>query len=295
MIGFITIHYKDKSEFEQFVLEEKMFTSKLIKKDLNSENFTYPLEAKYQSMSYKIDEYKGYLFGNIRLFYSEEKAVKYTNAFGYSNLCESIDLLSIHTTQIESTTISRISIVFNVFMPISGDYMIKNNIIMHKLLGYNHNLSEDLKKGVKIFEYHNYKFCFSSAMKKRKVNKDLLTVRLDFKTSAELRKIGLYNIKDLKIKSKLEGLFNIFLHRLNELTIIDSIENWDVFSEIDRQQLITYMDPRFWDNLLIRSKRNTKYRAKKDFERMQKVYKLNTLQNLLREKIIIEFDSFINN
>lgn len=295
MIAFITIHYKDKSEFEQFVLKEKMFTSKFIKKDLNSENFKYPLEAKYQCMTYKIDEYKGYLYGNIRLFYFEEKGIKYTSFFGHSNLCESIDLLSLHTTQIESTTISRITVVFNVFMPISGDYMIKNNIIMHKLLGYNHNLSEDFKKGVKIFEYHNYKLCVFSAMKKGKIKKDLLTVKLDFKTSAELRKIGLNNIKDLKDKSKLKDLFDIFLKRLNEFTIIDSIENWDVFSKIDGQQLITYMNPRFWDNLLIRSKRNTKYRAKKDFERIQKAYKLNSLQNLLKDKIIIEFDSFINN
>lgn len=55
------------------------------------------------------------------------------------------------------------------------------------------------------------------------------------------------------------------------------------------------MNPGFWNNLLIRNKRTTKYLAKKDFEKLQKEYKLNTLRDLLREKIIIEFDSFINN
>jgi hypothetical protein len=81
----------------------------------------------------------------------------------------------------------------------------------------------------------------------------------------------------------------------NELTIIDGIQESDVFSERDKQKLITYMNPSFWNNLLIRNKRTTKYLAKKDFEKLQKEYKLNTLRDLLREKIIIEFDSFINN
>ncbi len=295
MIGFITVHYKDKREFEQFVSKEKKFTSKLIKKDLDSENFIYPLEAKYQGMSYKIDEHKGYLYGNIRFFYSEEKGVKYTSVFGYSNLYESIDLLAKQTVQIDSTTLSRLTIVFKIYMPISGEEMIKNNIIMYKLLGYNHNLSEDLKKGLKVFEYHNYKFCFISEVSKGNKNKNSLTVRLEFKTSAELRKLGLNNIKDLKDKLKLKGLFDVFLKRFNELTIIDSIHDFDVFSEIDKQKLITYMNPSSWDNLLIRNKRTVKYLAKKDFEILQKEYKLNTLRDLLRKKIIIEFDSFINN
>lgn len=295
MIGFITLHYKDKREFEQFVLKEKKFKSKLYKKDLCSENFIYPLEAKYQGMSYKIDEYKGYLYGNIRFFYSEEKGVKYTSVFGYSNLCESIDLLAKQTVQIDSTTLSRLTIVFKIYIPISGEEMIKNNIIMYKLLGYNHNLSEDLKKGIKVFEYHNYKFCFISEVSKGNKNKKSLTVRLEFKTSADLRKLGLNNIKDLKDKLKLKGLFDIFLKMFNGLTIIDGIQESDVFSERDKQKLITYMNPSFWNNLLIRNKRTTKYLAKKDFEKLQKEYKLNTLRDLLREKIIIEFDSFINN
>ena len=295
MIGFITVHYKDKREFEQFVLKEKKFTSKLIKKDLDSENFIYPLEAKYQGMSYKVDEYKGYFYGNIRFFYSEEKGIKYTSLFGYSNLCESIDLLIKHTVQIDSTTLSRLTIVFKIYVSISGNDLIKNNIIMHKLLGYNHNLSEDLKKGVKIFEYHNYKLGVFSEMKKGNNSRKSLTVRLEFKTSAELRKLGLNNIKDLKDKLKLKGLFDVFLKRFNELTIIDSIQDFDVFSEIDKQKLITYMNPSSWDNLLIRNKRTVKYLAKKDFEILQKEYKLNTLRDLLRKKIIIEFDSFINN
>jgi hypothetical protein len=295
MIGFITVHYKDKREFEQFVLKEKKFKSKLYKKDLCSENFIYPLEAKYQGMCYKIDEYKGYLYGNIRFFYSEEKGVKYTSVFGYSNLCESIDLLAKQTVQIDSTTLSRLTIVFKIYIPISGEEMIKNNIIMYKLLGYNHNLSEDLKKGIKVFEYHNYKFCFISEVSKGNKNKKSLTVRLEFKTSADLRKLGLNNIKDLKDKLKLKGLFDIFLKMFNGLTIIDGIQESDVFSERDKQKLITYMNPSFWNNLLIRNKRTTKYLAKKDFEKLQKEYKLNTLRDLLREKIIIEFDSFINN
>lgn len=294
MIGFITVHYKDKREFEQFVLKEKKFKSKLYKKDLCSENFIYPLEAKHQGMSYKIDEYKGYLYGNIRFFYSEEKGVNYSSAFGYSNLCESIDLLTKQTVQIERTTLSRLTFAVKITTQFSGNDLIKNNIIMHKLSGYNHNLSEDLKKGVKIFEHHNYQLAISSEIKKGSENNMSITIKLVFKTSAEFRKLGINNINDLKDKAKLEALFCLFIKRFNELTIIDSIHSYDIFSKADKQNISIYLDPNFWDNLLCKNKRQTRYLEKKNFERIQQEHKLNSLKSLLIELIIHEFNSFIN-
>jgi hypothetical protein len=292
MIGFITIHYKDKRELEQFVLKNDKFKSLIIKQEIHSNSFIYPLVTSYQGMNFKVDEYKAYISGNIKSYYVLEKQYRYCDEFGYLNLCESIDLLAKETIQIEITTLSKLTIVFNLDSPICGSQLIKKNIIMHKLIGYNHNKTPNLKNELKLFEHHNYTLGIFSTFNKKSYS---ISIRLEYKTSAEFTKLGIKNIIDLKDKVKLTKLFTVFLKRFDELTIIDKIQDYDEFSKEDKKKLSIYMEPNFWDNLLKEDKRNSRYLAKKEFEKIQIKYKLNSLKNSLREQLIEEFNLFINN
>ncbi len=293
MIGFVSLHYKNKVLLEDFILTNKIFDQVISKKDLKTNKVLYPIESSYKGMTYKVDDYKGYLFGNLKYFYLKEESDVLSRQFNYSNLCICIDLLVAKTVKIESTTISKLTLVFDLNIIKSANHFINNNLLMHKLIGYNHDVDSNSKKELKQFERHNYIFGVYSLVKKSSKCKNLLRIELRINKSIEFKKLQIYSILDLKNKTKLRGLFSLFLKRYDELTIIDDIESYDMFLEKDRSKMLLYMNPTYWYNLTVHNKRQAKLNAKKDFERIQTKYNLNHLKSQIRELLIRDFETFI--
>ena len=107
--------------------------------------------------------------------------------------------------------------------------------------------------------------------------------------------LGVKTILDLKYKEVLKKLFNIFLNKYDNLVIINSVINPELFTIKDKLKMPLYMNIDYWVELPKEKNRQAKYRARKDFERIQRDYSLNTLKKELRESLISAFNNFINN
>lgn len=295
MIGYVTIHYKDKRRLEEYIISHPSFENVTMKKNIKTDNVIYPIEASQNKILYRIDDYKGYLNLNLRSLYFDVINSNYSSFYCYSQHCISIDILSKKTIDLNNSTLSRLSIVFYINPNVSSKHLIKSNIIMHKYTGYNHNLFSTSRRNLKQFEHFNFLIGVSFLPSKKDNLSNTLKIELRLLKSNEYKKYGISNINDLRDKNKLNHLFSMFLRRFDELTIIDDIADFDLFSEKDKIDVIKYLNPDFWHLLTLSGRRQKKLWHKRNFERIQNEYKLNTLKCSLRESIIISFNHFINN
>ena len=108
--------------------------------------------------------------------------------------------------------------------------------------------------------------------------------------------MGIRNLLDLKDKTKLRMLYAEFLKRLDQLTIVDSIHDYDQFSLVDQKQILLYMNVNYWTSLSKKpAGRKERERAKKNFKSLQEKYNLNTIKIEIRRLLKREFERLISN
>ncbi len=214
MIGYVTIHYKDKRRLEEYIISHPSFENVTMKKNIKTDNVIYPIEASQNKILYRIDDYKGYLNLNLRSLYFDVINSNYSSFYCYSQHCISIDILSKKTIDLYNSTLSRLSIVFYINQNVSSKHLIKSNIIMHKYTGYNHNLFSTSRRNLKQFEHFNFLIGVSFYPQKRQpvkyiknrikiIEKQWIQENMAFQTSMIL-----------EIKNKLNHLFSMFLKKV---------------------------------------------------------------------------------
>jgi hypothetical protein len=195
---------------------------------------------------------------------------------------------------IENSRITQLYFGFTINLDFKAEDFIRKNLLMYAYKGYNHNKSSTSKKNLKIFDYEEFEIMFSADKVQDDFKQNNLKVELRIKESSALKKLGVKTILDLKYKEVLKKLFNIFLNKYDNLVIINSVINPEQFIIKDKIKMPLYMNPDYWVELPKEKNRQAKYRARKDFERIQRDYSLNTLKKELRESLISAFNNFIN-
>ena len=290
MIGLITLHYEDKSRLEEFILQSKSSMDNIsMTQDIINDKVRYPLISSQNLIEYRVDQYKGYVQLNLRRYYSDEFNRKYIQEFNYSHLCMCIEILTKNIVDIERTTLSKLSIVLYLKVEMPPKKLINSCILMHNLNNYNHNLSPNYKGTLKQFEYHNYVLGVYSL----DGSETHLKIALRYKKSAEYRKLGIRKIVDLMDKTNLSRLYNNFLRRFDELTIIDN-ESSATICNSDKKKLLEYSNPIFWKKLDNSGNRRVKTYHKRKFELLQIKYNLNTLKTSLANSIIQNINQFLD-
>ncbi|MFT4645938.1 MAG: hypothetical protein ACI8ZX_002361 [Planctomycetota bacterium] len=301
MIDFIKIHYRDKSRFEPFMLNEQNFEDVYKTVEFHTGEINYPYRTSYESMDYGVSEKTGYIKNSLHKFYNviKKKGEHNYNNFTYSNLCESIDLLLKKMIDDENTRITQLEFGLNITTSIPAEEIIRRNIMMHKHKGVNHNKKFYGQGEFKQFDHHNYFIKIYDKAKQYKkefrLKQNILRFELKFTKAIEFQKAGVFNITDLKDKAKLRKLFILLLERFDELTIIDDLDNMNLMNSQDMNNFHKYLNPRFWESLSEQGKRQSKSRYKKDFERIQREFNLNQTKQELRSLLFQKFIFLINN
>jgi len=300
MIDFIKNHYRDKSNFEPFMLNEQNFENVYKTVEYHTGEIKYPYRTSYESMDYGVSQKTGYIKNSLHKFYNviKNNGDHNYNDFTYSNLCESIDLLLKKMVDVESRRITQLEFGWNITTSVPAEEIIRRNILMHNYKSVNHNRKFYGQGEFKQFDHHNYFIKIYDKAKQYKkefkLKQNILRFELKFTKAIEFQKAGVFNLLDLKDKSKLRKLFILLLRRFDELTIIDDI-GLNLMNSQDMNNYSKYLNPRFWESLSEQGKRQSKSRYKKDFERIQKEFNLNQTKEDLRALLIQKFISLINN
>lgn len=298
MITYKKSYYRRKNNLEWFLLRKDNFRDVSKRFELSSKNVIYPILAKENGFTYKVNKYQGYIYGSLHYFYFYRNRLDYkpNTDLTYSQMCKAIDAHVKRTVDIEESKIITLYFGFTLTTNFKAEDFIRKNVLMHNYKGYNHNKgTSSNKKELKIFDYDEYDIVLSADKNQDNFKQNKLKVELRIKDSKVLANLGVCNDFDLKKKRVVEKLFDLLLKKYDELIIVDSCENLDQFSNKEQLKIPLYMNIDYWKELPKIKDRQAKSRSRKDFERIQSEYSLNTLKKELRELLINAFDNFLKN
>ncbi|WP_157111599.1 hypothetical protein [Nonlabens spongiae] len=263
--------------------------------EFHSGKIRYPYRVSFNSMDASVTEKHGYVKNSIHKSHNDRMGLgaHNYNDFGYDDLCKTIDYIDYRCGGLDQSNLTQLEFGFNIQIPIAAALIIKNNVLMHKLKGPNQVRRFEGSGMYKQFTYNNYIVKIYDKALQYKLPYNLLRFEIKFLKARELRKLGIYKLKDLKNKANLRRLLLKLLERFDELTVIDPFEESDI-NESDREKLTRYKNPNYWEVDMQRMSSTTRMRHSRDFDSILRRYNLVTLKSRLRESILSKFITLIN-
>lgn len=294
MIDFVRIHYKDKARLEPYVLDENNFPFLLTTLEYHSDDIQYPYKAKTGFMDIVITEKIGYVKNSIHKQYNYMRTKEKQNYsdFTYSQLCETIDDLGTKIIDIKETRLTQLEFGLNITTNVPAEQIIRNNILMHKYRGYNHNQKFNGKGELKRFDHSNYLIKVYDKAKQFELEENLLRfeIRLSRK---EFSPLGINNLNSLKCVNILDNLLEYLIKRFDEMTIIDPVPSG--LPQKDRESLYKYKDPNYWQVELAEKSGQTHMRHKSKFQCLIDKYDLGQTKRTLRAALQAKYEILKNN
>jgi hypothetical protein len=295
MVDYIRIFWRDKSKFEHFVCQQENFQEVDTLFGLHTGQIKYPYKASFNSMDVRVTEKYGFVVNSIHKAFNDKSGGKphNHNDFSYENLCEMIDYINNKIIDVDKAKITQFEFGINIETPIPAEEIIRNNILMHKYKGANHNRLFNGRGELKQFDYHNYLIKVYDKAKQYNLNKNLLRFEIRFQKAKEFQKIGIFKLNDLKDKFKLRKLFQILLKKFEELVIIDDYEESEITNS-DLSKLNRYKNPHYWETRVSMYSNTTKMRYVREFKALLVKYNLLKTKQGIRGLMIQKYLQLIN-
>lgn len=296
MIDYVRQYYLDKEKIESFVTDKENFEELYTVLEYHSGEISYPFTANIGSMEIRINDKSVSVMNSIHNFYNglKENKSHNHNDFPYSAICETIDYLGGKLVDLKKTRLTQLEFGLNIRLPMPAEFVIKENISLHKLEIHNHNEQFNGRGEYKQFNHYNYYFKIYDKGKQFKLNENVIRFEIKYKRNKGFNPLGVFNIYDLKKKQVLKALFGDLLKRFDELTIIDNIPSDSTISVEDRKSLESYLSFNFWDKLSLRGNRNIKSIEVKKFEKLLVKNDLLKMKTFLRASLIQKFNELLD-
>lgn len=297
MIDFVRIHYADKFKFESFILEESNFQDLYQNYNVHTSEIEYPYKTKLQNMELRITDKTGYIKGSLHKLYNhlEFGEDHNHNDFTYSNLCRIIDYLESRVIDVSLTSLTQLEFGFNLSYDKPAQDFIKENLIMYKFKNHNHDNSFQGKGKLKQFDATNYFIKIYDKAMQYKQDHNILRVELKMTRRREFNSLGIFNLSDLKDKNKLRKLFFELRRKIKEFTIVDNFPSNTNFEKNDKELLLRYINPNYWELEISKMSAQSKLRHKRKFNSLLRKYNLDNTHQLLIAQVREKFIYLINN
>ncbi len=298
MIDFIRMNYKDKSEVESFICDSKNFEELRVVLEKHSGEIEYPYKTNFGSMEINITEKNIRVMNSLHKFYNQnnKKGYRNHNDFTYSQLTETISLLNNGIIKLEKARLSKLEFGLNIELDFPAEFIVRENIMMHKYQTHNHNKKFEGKGEFKQFDRSIYDFKIYDKAKQYSLSNNVLRIEIKHKCSKSINPHGIFNINDLTSKDSLQSLFENLMIRFEELTIIDNYKNNSAISEEVKKKIGVYTSYNHWESLKSSSNlRNKASKQKKEFNQLLVNNNLLKTKNMLRSKLTSKFQQLINN
>jgi hypothetical protein len=294
MIDFIRIKFKNRDAVENFIITEGNFNEVIRGMEIHSKALKYPMRAKFINLDIVVTEYMAYLKNSLHKYYNlqVENIEHNHNDFSFKTLCKVIDEIEVKFPFINDSQITQLEFGFNIETDISAEQIINNSHFLYRGRLYNHNKQFKGKGEFLQFDTTNYYIKIYDKAKQYKVSKNILRIEIKYVEKAELVRLNILNLSQLKDKKYLRILYRDFVKKINDLIIVDSYEKVEILPK-DRLKLIEYSNPKYWYKL--KSKRQTKSNRHNDFKKLLKKYYLDNTKRQLTKDIFLKYNYLINN
>ncbi len=295
MVDFVRLFYRDKDKFEHFVCQEENFKELDTLFGLHTGQIKYPYRTCFNGLEVKVTSKHGYVYNSIHKAYNDKFSQDAHNHddFGYSKLCYMLDYISSKLIDVDIANLTQFEFGFNIETPVSAQQIIRNNVLMHKQKGANHNRVFNGRGELRQFDYHNFVIKIYDKARQYSLPQNILRFEIRFLKAKEFQKYGIYKITDLKDKQKLRKLFICLMQRFNEMTIVDSYDE-STIPENDLCKLIRYNSYSYWERVISSRSNQTKMRHIRAYQELLNKHNLLQVKSLLKGLLQKKYLQLIN-
>jgi hypothetical protein len=295
MVDYVRLFWRDKERFEYFVCQEENFKDVDTLFGLHTGQIKYPYRTGFNTMDVRVTAKYGFVSNSIHKAYNDKCGLEpYNhNDFGYQNICEMVDFINSKIIDVDKASLTQFEFGLNIETSIPAEQIIRNNVLMHRVKGANHNRVFNGRGELKQFDYHNYVIKVYDKAKQYNLPNNLLRFEIKFQKAKEFQKLGIFKLEDLKDKDKLRKLFVALLKRFDELTIVDSYEEATIPPRA-LPKLIRYTNPHYWETRISSMSNTTKMRHTRAFNELLQRHNLLTTKTALKEQLISKYLHLIN-
>lgn len=295
MVDFIRLFYRDKVRFEHFVCQEENFKELDTLFGFHTGQIKYPYRTSFNGIEVKVTSKHGYVYNSIHKAYNDKFCQELHNHddFGYLKLCYMVDYVSSKLIGTELANLTQFEFGLNIETPVPARHIIRNNVLMHKQNGANHNRVFNGRGELKQFDYHNFVIKIYDKAKQYNLSRNILRFEIRYLKAKEFQKFDIYKIADLKDKQKLRKLFINLMQRFDEMTVVDNYDE-STIPEKDLSKLIRYSNPLYWERVISNRSNQTKMRHIRAYQNL--LYKHNLLQvkSILKDLLQKKYLQLIN-
>lgn len=298
MIDNIKLFALNKDEFEQNVCKKANIDFKAPYNINTGEAMDYPKSGKLENLEVRITPREANVKGSLHKFFNSllEGEPHNHNDFRYNDLVAVIDEVAL-SLGLDSgrTKLTNLEFGFNIVVDKDPELILEKNVMMFNYKSHTSNKKFGGRGDYKDFGKTDYIIKVYNKSKQYNLDKYVLRVEVKIIMKRVLERLDIYTLDDLKDKEKLKlkNLFNFFMQNFEKLQIIDEFEHREDISSKDKSNLTKYTSEFYWKSIFDKSM-NVQRMHLKQFERLIKKYKLDSLKQELRSKLQAKFDELID-
>lgn len=291
MIDNVKFFVTNKDEFEQNVCKKANIDFKASHSIITGEILEYPKKGKFHNIDVVITPTGAYLNGSLHKLYNclETGEEHNYNDFYY---CDLIDVLDVLQAKLgidrKQTKITNLEFGFNILVDKDAKDIIDKNVLMFNQNVHSKYLQFGGKGDYKEFQVTDYSIKIYNKAKQYSQKEYILRVEIKITKKRILERLGIFNLNDLKNKEKLKSLYDFFIDKIKRLQIIDEFEDRLNILKKDKDKLIKFTSSFHWITIKSKSQK-IKNNQIKEFNRLVKMYKLDSLHNDLLDKLQNKF------
>lgn len=296
MIDLININITDGNRFENALESDKSIDLISNFNTLTGEILKFPKKTKFQNFNIRVNEVYSKIVGS---FHKYKNLIKYNKDHNYDDFTynEFSELLPDFIKKFDledNNSISKLELGFNIELDFDPQKFIDNNLIMYNNKNANKDLKLNGKGDFKEFIKNDYSIKIYNKSKQYKKKNHILRIELKLSSKRKIQHFGIFCLNDLLDKKKLSDMFIFLYNEFDKLTIIDNF-NFDNLPQKDREKLIQYTNPNYWNSLKSKNKSyKVIYRLKNDFDLLLNKNNLNTVKKEMKQKLTHKFEYLIS-
>lgn len=296
MIDYFLGNFMDKQKIlENLIPKVNLNTSsyKVFRKEIE-EYVDYETKThEFKNLSIKLSNKTSTIQNSIHRFYNEfvgNEELGNSNDFTYSNLCNALgyieDFLECDLSEIELG--QSLEYGFNLECPFDVSDFVNNECRLYKYKTHTRYEPYEYK------EFRDSQYLIKVYNKGRQYRRSypLLRIELKFLDKRTFNhKLGIYTLKDLKIKNNLQNIYILMKELISDhLLVFHNIERSSL-SAYRKNKLHKFSSHEFWDNLSKKEEVKQKQKLDKLLIKLNFQEHKNTLLELMDSK----FQHLINN
>ncbi|MEY8849699.1 hypothetical protein AB9K26_12845 [Psychroserpens sp. XS_ASV72] len=299
MIDYIKAKFNDKDKVQSILISEDKFKLKA-KYDLKGNTLHYPIRCSLDTFNINISQYNGFIENSLHKYYNMLLGRGQHNGDDFTHEAVIDALNALETSlgyDLDNTILNNLEFGFNIDIEINPSKFLEKHVLMYKFKSPCYNPKNDKSMKIKKFSYQEYDIKLynkSLHLGNKCLTDTILRVEVKYKTKKQFNKFGIYSLNDLKNPSCILKLYEDYLAKLSELTIVDSFNGCFGMKKKEQQKFTLFTNPNYWNDTRRNFCTSTLQNRKNEFQEMIFKYEQNKWFTTLFKKIDKKFYELYN-